>query len=55
MLMPMKRELALDPDDLHLLPVELGDDLRPPMLGKQLEFATQVDLCNHANSLSRIR
>src|SRR6266851_2778848 len=52
----MPDEIALQPDDLELIIVHLGDDPRRPALGEQGEFLRQIDrLIVHLDSPSRQR
>jgi hypothetical protein len=39
----MPNEIALQPHDLELIVVHLGDDLRPPLLVEQPELLPEVD------------
>jgi hypothetical protein len=44
-------ELTLDLDDAHVVVVELGDDLRVPVLIEELQLLFQVDRFAHMSSV----
>ena len=44
LLMMMPRKIALELNELHLLPVQLTNDLRPPVFGDQRKFSARLIL-----------
>ena len=49
MLVPMPRELTSNLDELDLLPIQLGYDLRTPVFVEESELVRQTDLFHRAN------
>jgi hypothetical protein len=47
LLMPMPRKLALDLDELDLLPIHRCDHLGPPLLVKEAELLIEIDFGRH--------